>query len=399
VLGTGLLPFLFGKVATMDALVAACVTASTGLLGLRYLGIAGPLAVPAAYAFAGLAVLAKGALGLLPGLVALGYVLLRRDGRAFRESLSPAGLLLFLAIAAPWHLLVLRDQGQAFLDVYVLNHNLARFTSEIHRHPGSPLYYLPVIIAGLFPWSGLLVPAAAALRPRRAPADLFVLLWFLLPLGLISAAGSKLPGYVLPCLPPLAILMGRSVEAMAAGAVSGVLRRLASLLTLVLGALLAAAPFLLARQGEPAWRAALPLGGWALTVAFLFSRRSERDPRGALALLRVGAPGLLVLLMLAAPEILARRESGRILFLPARGRPVLAWGAWRTAWMSGYFYNDGRVRWIGERRELDTALSGGPTLVVCGPRERDVLEADPGIQLAVLATGPRGNVLVRLDRR
>jgi hypothetical protein len=138
---------------------------------------------------------------------------------------------------------------------------------------------------------------------------------------------------------------------------------------------------------------------WAVVVPFLASRRIGADPAGALRVLRIGAAGLLVLVALAAPPILARHESGRALFLPARGREVLAWGAWRTAWMAGYFYNDGRVRQVEGAREVLEAAAGGQALVLAGPGERRSLEAMGGIHVQPLASGPRQNALLLVRPR
>jgi 4-amino-4-deoxy-L-arabinose transferase-like glycosyltransferase len=402
--GTCVLGFAYGRAASMDMLLAACVTAATALLGLGMLGMAGRLAVPAAGAFCGLGVLAKGPIGLLlPGLVAAGYLLLARDRTAARRLLSPAAALLFVAIAAPWYVLVYRAQGQAFVDVFLLDHNLRRFTSTIHRHPGPPWYYLPVLLGGLFPWTGLLVPAAAQARPRRERGDLFVLCWAALPLLFFSAAGSKLPGYVLPCVPPLALLMGRAAARLAGAGPptpeDALVRRAVALVTLALCAVVAAAPVVLARQGDPLWRLAAPLAAWSLLLGWSVSRRLGRDPDGGLRVLRVGAAGLLVLLAAAAPPILERRESGRALFAGTAGRDVLAWGAWRTAWMSGYFYNDGRVREVQGLAEILRAADSGPALVLCGPRERRVLQLSPALEVRVLATGPRANAVLEVRRR
>jgi hypothetical protein len=128
----------------------------------------------------------------------------------------------------------------------------------------------------------------------------------------------------------------------------------------------------------------------------MFSRRLHRDPEGALRLLRVGAAGLPLLLALAAPPILEKRESGRALFAPAAGREVLAWGAWRTAWMAGYFYNDARVREVSGLPEISVAAAAGPVLVLCGPGERRTLQRARGLSARVLATGPRGNTLIEV---
>jgi len=136
-----------------------------------------------------------------------------------------------------------------------------------------------------------------------------------------------------------------------------------------------------------------------VVVAFFFSRRVGADPAGALRLLRIGAPGLLVLLTLAAPPILARRESGHRLFVPTMGREVLAWGAWRTAWMAGYFYNDGKVRAVEDAGEILAAIDAGPTLVLAGPSERRRLEAMGSLEVHTLARGPRENALLVIRAR
>jgi 4-amino-4-deoxy-L-arabinose transferase-like glycosyltransferase len=320
-----------------------------------------------------------------------------RQWRALRELLSPLALAAFVLVAAPWYVAILLDQGQHFIDVFILNHNVQRLTSTIHHHPGPFWYYLPLLLAGLFPWSGLAVPAFFGLHPRQSRGDLFVLL----PLVFFSLAGSKLPGYILPCVPPLALLMGRAGDRLISAApperyLAG---RVTALVGLILGAVLAASPAFLFRLQEPLWRSAIPFGLWALVVTFLFSRRIGADAVGALKMLRIGAPGLLLLLALAAPPILARRESGRRLFIPTMGREVLAWGAWRTAWMAGYFYNDGRVREVTDAAEIFEAVKEGPTLVLVGPSERRRLEAMGTLESRVLAQGPRDNVLLRVARR
>jgi 4-amino-4-deoxy-L-arabinose transferase-like glycosyltransferase len=402
VLATSPLVFVYGRAASMDLLLAAFLTLALGLFALRLFGIAGRLAAPAGFAALGLAILAKGPLALLLfGLVAAGHALVSRDLRLLRLALHPAGLVALLAVAAPWHLAILADQGRHFVEVFLLDHNVARFTSTIHRHPGPFVYYLPVLLVGLFPWSGLVLPALGGASPRTSRVDLFLLLWLALPLAFFSVAGSKLPGYVVPCLPPLALLMGRAAARMAQDEDVGPAwagRRTAALVGLVVAAAIASAPLVLRWTGEPAWSSAVPAALWAALVALGASRRLGPDAAGALRLLRLGGAGFLLLLALAAPAILARRESGRGLFLPAQGREVLALGAWRTAWMAGYFYNDGRVREVGDVQEVLEAAREAPALVLCGPGERRWLEALAGYESLVLAEGPRGNALVRLSR-
>jgi 4-amino-4-deoxy-L-arabinose transferase-like glycosyltransferase len=150
--GTSLLVFAYGRAAAMDMLLAATVSAAIGLTGLRLLGIAGPMAVIAAGACAGLALLAKGPLGaLLPALVAIAYLAAARDRRqAWRRIASrvPLAILAMVVVAGPWYTAIFATQGRAFVDVFLLNHNVARFTSTVHNHPGPIFYYVPVLLAG-----------------------------------------------------------------------------------------------------------------------------------------------------------------------------------------------------------------------------------------------------------
>jgi hypothetical protein len=149
-------------------------------------------------------------------------------------------------------------------------------------------------------------------------------------------------------------------------------------------------------MGEPLWTIAVPPAVWALVASLAASRRLGADPAGALRILRVGAAGLLLLLSTAAPPFLARRESGRDLFRHTGGQEVLAWHAWRTAWMAGYFYNDGRVREVATLAEITAAAAKGPVLVLCGPSELRILRRLPGYAASVVDEGPREQALVRL---
>ena len=399
--GTSLLVFAYGRAAAMDMLLAATVSAAIGLVGLRLVGIAGPMAVIAAGACAGVALLAKGPLGaLLPALVALAYLAAARDrSEAWRRLASrlPLAIVAMLVVAGPWYGAILTAQGHAFVDVFLLNHNVARFTSTVHNHPGPVFYYVPILLAGLYMGSGLTLPGLATLRPR-VPEDLFVLCWLGAPLLFFSAAASKLPGYILPCIPPLAIAAGRAADRLVHADRPGGWGRAAGLFTVALGAVIAAAPIALRQMGEPLWPVVVPPALWALVASLAASRKLARDPAGALTILRVGAAGLLLLLTRAAPPLLASRESGRDLFRHTGGQEVLAWHAWRTAWMAGYFYNDGKVREVATLAEITGAAANGPVLVLCGPAELRILRRLPGYAASVVDEGPREQALVRLVR-
>jgi 4-amino-4-deoxy-L-arabinose transferase-like glycosyltransferase len=396
---TSLLPFVYAKAASMDMLLAAPVTVATGLVGLRLLGIAGPGAAVGAGVMAGLATLAKGLLGVvLPALVALGYVAASGQWRRLRGVATPGALLGFTLTAGPWYAAVAADQGWRFVDVFIVDHHLQRLVSTVHDHPGSVLYYLPIVLLGLFPWSGLLVPGLLSASPRRSSVDLFLLLWAGLPLCFLSLAGSKLPGYVLPCLPPLAILMARAADELAGSRDEpSPWPRVVALVGLGTGAVLAGlAPALLRAEGDPLWTRVLTLSAWCVLVPYLFARTVTTRPAAALGLLHVGAAGFTLLLTMQAVAFLPRHESGRDVLRPARGREVLVFDAWRTNWMAGYFYNDGRVRPIEGLADLETAATAGPVLVLCSPDRRAEVGRKPGLSTRLLATGPRGDALLEV---
>jgi 4-amino-4-deoxy-L-arabinose transferase-like glycosyltransferase len=176
--------------------------------------------------FCGLAVLAKGPVGLLlPLLVVVPFLLLTGQWRPW---VKPSRLLamgvLFLGVCLPWYAAAAQANGQAFLGGFLGFSNLQRFTQVLYDHPGPPWFYLPWLLILLFPWSLFLPGALAELRfwrsdrwtslaEQRSPASsvgLFLLLWLLIPLAFFSVAATKLPGYILPILPAGALLVSLS---------------------------------------------------------------------------------------------------------------------------------------------------------------------------------------------
>ncbi len=398
VVATSPLLFAYGRAATMDALVAAFMTGASGLFILSNLGIAGPSAVPAAWALMAIAVLAKGPIGILIPL-GVGAISGLAAGRLRLSRLvSPLGIILALAIAGPWFAAIYRDQGFHFIEVFILNHNLDRFTSTIHNHPGPIYYYLPVLLLGVFPWSGLLAPAIAGLGAVERRPLLAILAWILVPFALFSLAGSKLPGYIVPCLPPMAILIALSPRVLQSPEHRGAART-AGLFGLVIAAAVVALAIRGVRESEPWGRSALTPALWLLATTFAASRALDRVRHESLRILAVGASGFLLILTLVAPPVLEAMESGRRLFLPAQGREVLVVGAWRTAWMSGYFYNNGRVREVPSLSRALDLVGDQPRLMLFGPSEWNEIKALEGYAALELAQGARGNVLARISTR
>jgi 4-amino-4-deoxy-L-arabinose transferase-like glycosyltransferase len=168
-------------------------------------------------AFLGAATLAKGpaAIILAGGSVGLWAVAARRWSEAFRLT-HPVAVGAFCAVALPWYVLCeLRNPG--FYQVFILEHNFARFLRPIFHHEQPFWFYIPVVLVGILPWLALVVACFCRLprlwraQPSAKLADLYFLSWAVFPVLFFSASKSKLPGYVLPALPALGLFAARMV--------------------------------------------------------------------------------------------------------------------------------------------------------------------------------------------
>ena len=205
----------FGRAATTDMPFTCCLAVALAIFAVATEKDIGKK-VFAAYIFLGLAVLGKGpvAVVLVTG-AALIFWLLDERGGAIRRWRPLPGLLIAAATALPWYWLAFLENGYAFIATFFINHNLARYVTDIHHHVQPFYYYLPVLIALFFPWSGwLLVLTPRSFRDslRRwrewRSGPLFVACWFFFPIFFFSLSGSKLSGYILPSLPALALILG-----------------------------------------------------------------------------------------------------------------------------------------------------------------------------------------------
>jgi 4-amino-4-deoxy-L-arabinose transferase-like glycosyltransferase len=115
-------------------------------------------------------------------------------------------------VAAPWFILCWLRNGEAFWDDFFWKQHVARFLTPSLEHVQPFWYYVPILLAGLFPWT----PLAALLAQRRLYSDRRVLLlaaWVLYGLIFFSVARNKLPGYLLPLFPALAIVLADALDA------------------------------------------------------------------------------------------------------------------------------------------------------------------------------------------
>jgi 4-amino-4-deoxy-L-arabinose transferase-like glycosyltransferase len=168
------------------------------------------------YVFVGLSLLAKGLVGIVipVGVVGL-YYLLRRIWPQRSVWLSLLwGLPLAMLVAAIWYGPVIARNGWTFIDEFFVQHHFARYVSNKYHHP-QPVYFYPAIILMLaLPWTVHLIVALVKARKWQWRGEdslsimrVFALAWLLLPIVFFSFSGSKLPGYILPGLPAVALLV------------------------------------------------------------------------------------------------------------------------------------------------------------------------------------------------
>lgn len=327
VLASSLFWLAAGQINSLDmslsGMMATCLAAM--LIAQRDAATAGQRHawMLAAWAAMALAVLAKGLVGVvLPGAVLVLYGAAARDWRIWTRLHMGKGLLLFCAIAAPWFLLVAQRNPEQPWFFFVHEH-FERFLSPGHQREAPWYSFTLLLLPGLVPWLGWL-PHALAAGARRAPGRfqprLLLLIWFAFILVFFSMSSSKLPGYIVPVFPALAMLTALCLDD--AG------RRphmAAAALLAVIGALLvAAAPVALAtgrggaapdilRSYQPWLIAAgcvLLAGG---CLAWFHAARVRRDP----AVLTMAVAGFLAThLVVAGFEGYGKERAGTAL-LPA----------------------------------------------------------------------------------
>ena len=208
----------FAHAATMDMLFSATLCAAMILLG-SWFWRKNTKDLYWFFALLGLATLAKGPVAVvLAGVVALAYIILFREWSSIPKLLLSPGILIWGVVALPWYVFCYRQNGFAFIDEFIIKHNFGRFTSTALGH-GQPIwYFIPVLIAELFPWSLLLLlPVIELFRSGshamwRNRQKAFLFLWFSLTFVFFSLSQNKLPGYILPVLPPLALWIAMIIE-------------------------------------------------------------------------------------------------------------------------------------------------------------------------------------------
>jgi 4-amino-4-deoxy-L-arabinose transferase-like glycosyltransferase len=272
-----------------------------------------------------LSVLAKGLIGLvLPGGVLVFYTVFSRDWKIWTRLHLVKGLLLFLLIAVPWFVLVgLKNPEQPHF--FFVHEHFDRFLKKEHHREAAWYVFFVLLAAGSVPWVGVLVQSLVLGAKRSTEATRFkprlmLLVWVAFIILFFTKSNSKLPGYIVPVFPAVALLVAWYLDVGTRRS-----RMLTAGLTALLGAaLLAFVPFMLrlARHpGEDVLYAAYQ--PWALAaglvlliggaLAMLYARQMQRDLT-VLVLAIAGFAG--TELLLCGFEPIAQVRAGTLL-LPA----------------------------------------------------------------------------------
>ena len=178
-----------------------------------------------AWAGLALAVLSKGLMGLvLPGAAVFIYMVVQRDISVLKRMHWLSGLTVFLLITAPWFYLVMKANPEFFQKFFIYEHYL-RFTTKVHDRYQPWYYFVPILLLGMLPWTLLMFDTLFKAtfgnesgRTSRLPgafnASRFLLIWAAFIYFFFSISSSKLPSYLLPMFPALALLMGKQLAEM-----------------------------------------------------------------------------------------------------------------------------------------------------------------------------------------
>lgn len=165
-----------------------------------------------------LATLTKGLVAIvLPAATVVVYSFWQRDWALWKRLHIFKGLFLFLLVTAPWFIMVSMANPE-FAEFFFIHEHFNRYTSEVHSREGPVYYFIPVLLLGVAPW---LITSLRSLispgftwspdKPGQFDAERFMWTFIVVTFCFFSLGQSKLPGYILPILPIIAILSGRQI--------------------------------------------------------------------------------------------------------------------------------------------------------------------------------------------
>jgi hypothetical protein len=354
-------------------------------------------------------------------------MLITNEWRVLRSMRLPSGLVLLLLIAVPWHIIVGLANPE-FYDFYFVREHFQRYLTTIHHHEKPFWFFAPILLLGLFPWSAFLVQAVkqnlpASWNDRHLHRDaIFLMLWAGLIFLFFTASSSKLIPYILPVLPPLALLLGKYL----AEAWKGVPVRDFSTglmtFTVMVAALILFVAIVIHRRPElvpeafsplKAVLAALLLGGIALTHAAF----RKTGPRGAVAAIA----GTMVLALLIFGSSAHHLDTRSLKTMALILRPILRNGddvahyrnyyqdlpvylerraivvEWRGELEFGAMIED-TSGWIISEAELWRRWEGqGRIFLVASQKDADAIRKMPGKRLFPVAQNRNTVILSNIE--
>jgi len=349
-----------------------------------------------AWIFLGIAVVAKGpvALALAAGILLFVWFLDDR-GIVLHSWRVVPGIILTAAVSIPWFWLAFRENGFGFISTFFINHNLARYITGIHHHSQPFYYFLPVLIALIFPWSGWLVLLVSRFRWNTFrrwrewnPFTVFLACWFLFPIVFFSLSDSKLAGYILPSLPPLALMLGilisREIEQKSR------LRAVAAVQLILSAAMAIAAPIAFQKEYGGNWQVGLILSA-AVLLPGIFSFVFGIEGRLVHAFGTTVLQGVLIVVVLAqfAFPVLGAYHSTKEIALRAlelrhTGEPIVTY---RFFHHSLYYYTGYKIAGkLDDAKSLLEFLRENPgSLVVTNIQGMEEISAIREISVTLLA--------------
>ncbi len=353
----------FAHAASMDMALAS--TFSIGMLAWWAWRESGKrIYLALFYVCMALGMLAKGPVApFLAAAVIVLFALAARESRMVLRTFWLPGIVLFCVIALPWYVVVQLQNPQFFRE-FILQHNLARFSSDLYHHRQPSWYYIPVMALAFVPWTVFVIAAfvesvrlwwverqtVSAEPDLELQFGVFVCCWLLLPIAFFSISQSKLPGYILPAIPAGAVLLANYLRRHPAQEEESVPRVLA-----VLHALVAAAPivpslliaYIITQRrmpaGRPMWIALgiafVLCAAIALTLVSRFRLRMLRFVTLIPVVLSVAA----VLKLGATPidqKLSARRIAVELASVEAHQLPLAVYGVSREMEYGLAFYRN-----------------------------------------------------------
>jgi 4-amino-4-deoxy-L-arabinose transferase-like glycosyltransferase len=398
----------YARVAVPDMILTAAMTAAllTGFLATKTKKRARLIYTVLAFLFMGLGMLAKGLVGIVLVLAILGvYLLITRQMSSVRWRDCLIGLVVFAAVAGTWYIPVTVRHGWAFIEEFFIRHHFQRFTSNEFGHPQPVYFFLLVAIAGTAPWTFLLIPAVARLRSLRPRGDeldsLLTLawLWVAVPLIFFSLSESKLPGYILPISPALAVILGVEVERFWSGDRARTLR-IAIWATAVVLVGIGGVPVIYLHRESPSpsgWRMlieGLPLAVALVSiVALAMNKRRGFITIAAAVVLALILASVVLLIPVLRDEVTLKTLS---LEAAAALRPGEKIGFYLKKEFAPVFYAEGRVLCEPRRggtfyalhqNMLADALEMEPSLIIItDSRWLEGLKGDPRFEIQPIAS-------------